>query len=295
VVYVAPGNEEGFRGFYEAFNSALKALGYVEGRDLSIEVIWGAGGTEGLASLAAGVVARKPDLILTASSTYVAAFKKETSTIPIVFATAGNPVEQGFAASLRRPGGNITGVLLHLSLSGKITDVVREALPTARRIAILGHDADPVFKLQLEQFEPAARRLKFETIVVRISREEDLDRAFKELATRKAEVLYVPPLALGTTLRRQLTERCLAARLPMVGLSPNFAELGGLIGYGTRLEENYRRAAALVDKILRGGKPGELPIEQPERVELVVNMKAARAIGATISKTTLARADKVIE
>ena len=295
-MFIAPGSEEGFGGFYEAFRSELKALGYVEGRDLAIEVIWGGQQGDALASLAAGVVARKPDLILTASSAYVAAFKKATSTIPIVFATAANPVEQGFAASLRRPGGNITGLVLYLGLNSKIPEVVREALPTVRRLAILVHDADPVHKIQLEEFEPAARRLKFDPVVVRVSRAEDLDRAFRELADRKAEVLYVPALALlASTLRRNLVERCLAARLPLTGSNPNFAESGGLLGYGTRTEENYRRAAALVDKILKGAKPGDLPIEQPERFELIVNMKTAKVIGVTPSNAILQRADKVIE
>jgi putative ABC transport system substrate-binding protein len=186
--------------------------------------------------------------------------------------------------------------MLYVGLSGKIPEVAREAFPGVRRLAVLVHDADPVHKLQLEEFEPAARRLKFESIVVRVSRAEDLDRAFRELASRKAEVLYVPAAALLTsTLRLQLAERSIAARLPMLGANPTFAESGGLLGYGTRSEENYRRAAALVDKILKGAKPGELPIEQPERIELVVNLKTASAIGAVISSKTLLRADKVIE
>ena len=296
LTFVAPGTEEGFGNFYKAFQSSLKALGYVEGRDLSIEVIWGGQQGDALASLAAGVVARKPDLILTASSAYVAAFKKATSTIPIVFATASNPVEQGFAESLRRPGGNITGVILYIGLSGKIPEIVREALPKVRRLAILTHDKDPIFKVQLEEFEPAARRLKFDPVVVLVSRAEDLDRAFKQLADRKVEALYVPAIALlANTLRRQLAERCLAARLPLVGSNPNFAESGGLLGYGTRVEENYRRAAALVDKILRGAKPGEIAIEQPEKFELAVNLKTAKAIGVTLSPAFLQRAEKVIE
>ena len=281
---------------YKAFLSALTALGHVEGRDFSIEKIWGAGGTEGLVPLAARVVAREPDLILTASSAYVAAFKKETSTIPIVFASAGNPVEQGLVASLRRPGGNITGVSLYIGLNGKILEVVREALPTVRRLAILIHDRDPVSRLQLAEFEPAARRLKFDAVVVPVSRAEDLERAFRDLTERKAEALYVPSSALlARTLSRQVVERCIAARLPLVGSNPEFAESGALLGYGTRTEENYRRAAALVDKILRGAKPGDLAVEQPERFELVVNMKTAKAIGVKLSPNTLLRATRVIE
>jgi len=293
VMFVAPGNEDGFGKFYEVFNSELEALGYLEGRDLSIAVVWGGQQGNALASLAAAIVARKPNLILTATSAYVAAFKNATTTIPIVFATAGDPVGQGLVASLRRPGGNITGVALHLGLSAKLPEVVREALPTMRRLAILGDDKDPVFRLQLKRFEQTARRLGLELLVMRISRAEDLDRAFSELAHRKAESLIVAANALLNSLTDQLVERSLAARLPLIKADPLAAERGFLLGYGTGVAGNYRRAAALADKILRGAKPGEVAVEQPEHFELIVNLKIAKAIGVTLSPTTMLRADRL--
>ncbi|MGH8675583.1 MAG: ABC transporter substrate-binding protein, partial [Burkholderiales bacterium] len=204
-------------------------------------------------------------------------------------------VEQGFVASLRRPGGNITGVALHSQLDAKITEVIREALPSARRLAVLVHDMDRFHKMVLDSFEPAARSLKFELMVVRVSRAEDFERAFKELTDRKADALYVPNIALLTANRERIIEHALKARLPHFSVNPAIAAAGGLLSYGTLLEENYRRAAALVDKILRGAKPGELPIDQPERFQLVVNLKTAKAIGVTLSPVTMLRADKVIE
>ena len=295
IAFVPPGTEEGYRAYFNAFLAGLKDLGYVEGRDVSIEVLWGDNKIEGLASRAAAVVARNPAVIVTGSSASVAAFKKATSSIPIVFATAGAVVEQGFVASLRRPGGNITGVILHSGLSAKIVEITREALPKVRRFAILVDDKDPIHKTMLDDFEPSARRFNFEPLVVRVSRAEDLERAFKELAERNAEALYLPPLALLGSLRYQLVQRALKARLPHLSTAPISVEAGGLLSYGTRVEENYQRAAALVDKILRGAKPGDLAVEQPERFQLIVNLKTAKAIGVTLSPVTLLRADKVIE
>ena len=204
-------------------------------------------------------------------------------------------MEQGFVASLRRPGGNITGISLYAGLSAKIVEITREAMPIVRRLAILVHDQDPIHKALLDEFEPSVRPFNFEPVVARISRAEDLERGFKELADRNVEALYLPQMALLVSLRYQLVERALTARLPLLSNAPIFVEAGGLLSYGTRVEENYRRAAALVDKILRGAKPGDLPVEQPERFELIVNLKTAKAIGVTLSPATLLRADKVIE
>jgi len=295
IALVHPGIQAGFRRDFDAFRAALKELGHEEGKDISIEVRWAEGKTERLDSLAAEAVALNPAVILTGSSAGVAACRKATSTIPIVFTTAADPVGQGFVASLRRPGGNVTGIVLHAGLTGKIVEIAREALPAARRLAILVHDQDPRHKNHLDVFEPSARRFKFEPLVVRIARADELDRAFNELAQRTADALVVPNLALLTSLRQQLVEHARKGRLPLLSTNPYFAETGGLLGYGTTTEENWRRAAALVDKILRGANPAEIPVEQPERFQLVVNMKTAKAIGVSLSKVTLLRADRVIE
>jgi len=273
----------------------LKSLGYVEGRDISIEVRWGEGRIDRLSSLAAEVVALNPAVIVTATSAGVAACKKATSSIPIVFATVFNPLEQGFVSNLRRPGGNITGIMVYLGLAAKIVEVAREALPQAQRLAILVHHPDPAHKFVLETFLPTVQRFNFEPVVVHVERTEDLERAFKELTDRKADALYLPDLAFGSSNRDQIIDRSVKARLPLLSGQHDTTAAGGLLSYGTPREENFRRAAALVDKILRGAKPGDLAIEQPERFELVVNMKTAKAIDVKLSPTTLLRATKVIE
>ena len=295
IAFLHPSTQSSVQSNFDAFRATLKERGYVEGKDISIEVRWGEGRMERLDSLAAELVALKPAVILTGSSAGVAACKKATSTIPIVFTTAANVVEQGFVASLRRPGGNVTGIALYAGLNQKIVEFTREALPAARRLALLLHDQDPFHKAVLEDFEPGARRLGFEPIIVRISRENELDSAFKEFAQRKADALIVPSLTFLNSLRQQLAERARRARLPLLSTLDGFADVGGWLIYGTASEENWRRAAVLVDKILRGAKPGEIPVEQPDRFQLIVNMKTAKAIGVTPSKATLQRADKVIE
>ncbi len=295
IAFVHPGIEAVDGRNFLAFRNTLKELGYVEGQDISIGARWAEGNTELLASLAAEAVKLDPAVILTATSAGVAACMKATSSIPIVFATAGNPVERGFVSSLSRPGGNVTGIIVHSGLVAKLVEITREAMPATRRLAILLHDKDPIYKEVLENFEQSALRFKFESVAVRFSRANEIERAFDELAKRKAEALIVTNMSLVNSLRQQLVERSRRARLPLFSTSPSFAEIGGLLGYGTSTTENYRRAAALVDKILRGTKPGELAVEQPERFELVVNMKTAKAIDAKLSPITMLRATKVIE
>ncbi len=295
IAFVHPGTRGEFRYLFDTFRAGLRELGYVEGRDISIDPRWAEGRNELLASLAAEAVAQSPAVIVTATSAGVLACKNATASIPIVFATAGDPVEQGFVSTLQRPGGNVTGVLLYSSIVPKIVEIAREALPAARRLAILIHEVDPAYKVQLEGFELAAQRFKFETLVIRITRAEDLDRGFGELAERKADVAIAPQLAFFISNQKRLIAFALKAKLPLLSAQKDLTEGGGLLSYGTPREENYRRAAALVDKILRGAKPGELPVEQPERFELVVNRKTARAIGVTLSPLTMLRADRIID
>ena len=295
VAYLHPGTEDGGGAIFGVFRDELKKLGYIEGRDISIETYWAEGKMERLASLAAEIVARNPAVIVTSSSAGVAACKNATSSIPIVFATAAIPVEQGFVSSLRRPGGNITGVTLHLEVDAKMVEIIREALPAAQRLGYLVHEPDPIHKIMLDFVEPAARRLKFDLVVARVTKVEDFEDAFKVLAARKVDALSVPTLTFLVNDRKQVIERARSARLPLFGSHYQWAEDGGVLSYGTRQEENFRRSAALVDKILRGAKPGDLAVEQPERFELVVNMKTARAIGVKLSQTTMLRATKVIE
>jgi len=295
IAYLHPSTEEANQVFFNAFRTGLKELGYVEGRDIAIEARWAGGKIERLTPLAVELVARNPAAIATATSAAVTALMKATPSIPIVFAAAGNPVEQGFVSSLGRPGGNVTGMALHFDLNAKIVEIIREALPAARRLGVLVHDTDPVYKILLETAETSARRFKFEPVVVRVARAEDFEHAFKELSDRKTDALLPPISSLFIGNSDWIAQLALRARLPLFSTHHQMTAGGGLLSYGTRLEENYRRAAALVDKILRGAKPGDLPVELPERFQLIVNMKTAKAIGVRLSPTTMLRADKIIE
>lgn len=295
IAFVHPGSEAGWRTRFDAFRVGLKELGYAEGRDLRIDVRWGNDRTDQFQALASAVAASKPELIVTATSAGVIAFKKATTSVPIIFATVFNPVEQGFVASLSRPGGNITGVLVYSGLTPKNIEIAREALPKARRLAMFVHEPDPAHRFALKDFDATARSFKFEPIVVRIAGIADLDRAFGELAQHKADLLFLPQLALFSSQRRQFAERALKARLPLLTTLRESTESGALLSYGTPLEENYRRAAVLADKVLRGARPNELAVEQPERYELVVNRKTAAAIGVELAPVTLLRAQRIID
>lgn len=295
VALLFPGTQAGYQSRFDAFRSEMKRLGYVEGRDISLEVRWGDDRTERLPGLAGELVKLGPSVIVTGSSAGVASLKAATSSIPIVFATAGNPVEQGFVASLQRPGGNITGVVVHPALLSKLIEVAREAMPAARRLGILVHVTDPAHKIVLEGAESSARRFNFEPTVVRVQRAEDLDRAFAELREHRAELVLAPLLVFMVSNEKPLAVKALQAKLPLLANTLSMSESGGLLSYGTPPEENYRRAAALADKILRGAKPADLAVEQPERFVLAVNRKTAKAIGVELSPLTMLRADRIID
>lgn len=294
IAVLLPGTHAAYESRLEVFRAELKRLGHVEGRDIQLEVRFAEGRNERLESLAAQLVSLGPAVILTSSSAGVIACKKATDSIPIVFATAGAPVEQGLVASLPRPGGNVTGVLVH-SLEGKLVELAREALPQARRIAILVPDADPMTQAVVGNFLQACAQFKLEPVVVRVRRVEELATAFDEVARGKADALYSPGMVFTLSHGDYIIERSLQAKLPLLSHREEDTAAGGLLSYSTDRFENFRRAAALVDKILRGAKPRDLPVEQPERFRLVINRKTARAIGVTISPISLARADKIID
>ena len=271
----------------------LKSLGHIEGRDILIEARWAEDRSEKLPALAQELVRLTPVVILT-TGPGIAACKKATSVIPIVFATGTTPVERGFVESLRRPGGNITGVLLP-DLTEKTMEVVREALPRAQRLAILLHEVDPFFGPTLDAVVSAANRFKFEPVIVRVKRVEELASAFDEIVRSKPDALFLTGQAFTLSHHPYLVERSLAARLPLFSPREEATEAGGFLSYGSSRIENFRRAATLVDKILRGARPGDLPVEQPERFQLIVNLRTAKAIGVTVPQSTLLRANKVIE
>jgi putative ABC transport system substrate-binding protein len=278
-----------------AFVQRLRELGWIEGRTVTIEYRWAEGRSERAAEIAAEFVRLKVDVIVTQSTPAVLAAKHATSVIPIVFGSAGDPVGTGVVASLARPGGNITG------LSGQATDtaakrleLLREVVPNLRRLAIMGNVGNPFNVLEMDEVQAAARTLGLEVITSEIRRGEDIAPAFEALKER-AEALYVGADQLLTVNRIRISTLALGARLPTMSAFRLYVAAGGLMSYGPNFPDLYRRAADLVDKILRGAKPADLPVEQPTKFDLVLNLTTAKVLGLTIPGSFLLRADEVIE
>jgi putative tryptophan/tyrosine transport system substrate-binding protein len=277
-----------------AFVRRLHELGWIEGRTVAIEYRWAEGRTERAAEIAAEFVRRKVDVIVTSATTAVVAAKQATSVIPIVF-MAGDPVGTGLVASLARPGGNATGLSLQQTeTAGKRLELLREVVPGLGRLAILANVGNPKAVLEMGEVQTAARTLGLEVITLEIRRGEDIVPAFEALNGR-AEALYVVIDPLVNTHRIRINTLAMAARLPTVHGSREGVEAGGLMSYGTNFLDVFRLAADFVDKILRGGKPADLPVEQPTKFDLVINLTTAKALGLTIPESFLLRADEVIE
>jgi putative ABC transport system substrate-binding protein len=277
-----------------AFGQRLRELGWIEGRTVAIEVRWAEGRGERFTEIAAEFVRLKVDVIVTAGSA-VAAAKQATSVIPIVFAVANDPVGSGLVASLARPGGNVTGLSLQASdLAGKRLELLREVLPGLRRLAIMGNAGYAASMLEIGEVQAAARVLGLDIDVLEIRRAEDIAPAFGALKSG-AQALYVCADALANANRTRINTLALGARLPTMHGLRDYLEAGGLMSYGPNVPDLFRRAGDYVDKILRGTKPGDLPVEQPTKFELVFNLITAKALGLTLSPMLLARADEVIE
>jgi putative ABC transport system substrate-binding protein len=277
-----------------ALVSTLRELGYVEGKNLKIEYRYG--GSETLDSLAAELVELHPDALVTVATPPALAAKRATKTIPIVMATAGDPVGIGVVSSYAKPGGNITGVTLYSTeLTAKRLELLNEAVSGLRRIAFLANGKNIYNKMLWDEAEPAARALGLEPHLFSLQEASDLARTFVEMERKGANALVVLSDALFNSLRRQIIALATEHHLPAMYEAREFVEDGGLISYGPDIAEMTRRSATFVDKVLKGVNPADLPIEQPTRFELVINMKSARALGLTLSPTLLARADEVIE
>jgi putative tryptophan/tyrosine transport system substrate-binding protein len=273
----------------------LRELGWIEGRTLAIEYRWAEGRNERLAQFAAEFVRLKADVIVTSATPPTVAAKQATSVIPIVFAAVGDPVGTGLVASLARPGGNVTGMSLQQSdIAGKRLELLREVVPGLRRLAIMANGDNPSAVLDMREAEPAARTLGLDVVTAEILRPEDLAPAFDALKGR-AEALYVCNDPLATTNRVRISILALGVRLPTMNAAREYVEVGGLMSYGPSFPDLFRRSAELVDKILRGAKPADIPIEQPTKFDLVVNLTTAKALGLTIPESFLLRADEVIE
>jgi ABC-type uncharacterized transport system substrate-binding protein len=278
-----------------AFVQRLRELGWIDHRTIAIEYGWAEGRAERAADIAAEFVGRGVDVIVTSGTPNILAAKQATSLIPIVFAAAGDPVGTGLVASLARPGGNITGLSLQLvDVAAKRLELLREVVPSLRRLAILGNAGSAAAVLDVREVQAAAGMLRLEAITLEVRRGEDIAPAIEGLKGR-ADALYVANDPLVDTHRTRISTLTLAGRLPTIYGSREHVEAGGLMAYGTNFADMFRRAADLVDKILKGAIPGEVPVEQPTKFELVINLTTAKAMVITIPTTLLARADEVIE
>jgi putative ABC transport system substrate-binding protein len=277
-----------------AFEQRLRELGWIKGRTVAIEYRWAEGRTERFAEIAAEFVRRKVDVIITSGGALPAA-KQATSVIPIVFALATDPVGSGFVASLAHPGGNITGLSNQLTdLAGKRLELLREVVPALQRLAILANVGYSGSVIEMGEVEVAAHALGLEVIRSEIRRADDIALAFEALKVR-AQALFVVASPLTNTNQVRINTLAAAARLPTMSGFRDYVESGGLMSYGPNFPDLWRRTADFVDKILRGAKAGDLPVEQPTKFELVVNLKTAKALGLTIPESFLLRADEVIE
>ena len=278
-----------------AFVKRLREHGWIEGRTLAIEYRWAEGRTERAAEIAAEFVRMKVDVIVTHSTPSVIAAKQATSTIPIVFASAGDPVGTGLVENLARPGGNVTGLSIQAAeTTGKRLELLREALHSLSRLSIMGNSDNRAVVGEMRETQAAARALGLEAATFEIRRLEDIAPTFEKLKGR-FDALYIPAEPLAFTYRKRIGFLALAGHLPTMFGSSEYVDAGGLMSYGPNFPDLYRRAADFVDKILRGEKPAEMPVEQPTKFDLVVNVTTAEALGLTLPTTFLARADEVIE
>ncbi len=277
-----------------AFVQRMQELGWIERRTITIEYRWAEGHRERFAEIASEFARLKVNVIVTVGSA-VAAAKQATSTIPIVFAIAVDPVGTGIVASLAQPGGNATGISVQSAeLAGKRLEILREVLPTLRRLAIIADVNYPGAVLEVASAQIAAGNLGVDTNVLEIRRAEDIVPAFGELGSG-VQALYVCPDALVNANHARINTLALGARLPTMHPFRDFLGAGGLMSYGANNADMFRRAGDFVDKILKGAKPADLPVEQPTKFELVINLTTAKALGLTISESFLQRADQLIE
>jgi len=278
-----------------AFTQRLHELGWIENRTVVIEYRWSEGRAERVVQIAAEFVRLKVDVIVTSGTPQVLATKQATSVIPIVFARVGDPVANGLVASLARPGGNVTGLSVQSDeLAGKRIEILREVVPSLRRVAILGNVDNPFTVLELGEAQAAARRLNLEFDALEIRRAEDIAPAFEAIKGR-AEALYVCPDALVDANKIRINTLALGARLPTMHGYREYVEAAGLMSYGANLPDLYRRSADYVDMILRGANPGDMPVEQPTKFDLIINLTTAKALSLTIPKSLLLRANELIE
>jgi putative tryptophan/tyrosine transport system substrate-binding protein len=295
--YLAPSTPAAAAHLVEAFRQGLRELGYVEGKTFVLEIRYGEGRAERIPELARELVGLKLDVIVTATDVAIAAVKRETQTIPIVMGNSTDPVGTGFVASLAHPGGNITGLSsISPELSGKRLELLKEVVPGVSRVAFLWNPDVRGAVLDYKETEGAAGSLRVQLQSVEVVRAEDFDRAFSAVTKERAQALIMPAAnPLGFANRGQIATFAQKNRLPSIYAQREYVDAGGLMSYGPSTPDMHRRAATYVDKILKGTKPADLPVEQPMKFEFVINLKTAKQIGVTIPPELLARADTVIK
>jgi putative ABC transport system substrate-binding protein len=294
--YLGGGAPMSQRAWVDAFTQRLRELGWIDGRTIAIEYRWGEGRPERYAEIAAEFVRLKVDVILAGGTEAAIAAKQTTSVIPIVFPVAGDPVGSRLVASLARPGGNVTGLSNQASdLPAKRLELLREVLPSLRRLAVMANADYSGGVTEKEQIDAAARALSLELVPLPVQRMEDITSALDGLKGGGAEALYTTGDPLVNTHQLRIIIFALAARLPTMFSQREYVTAGGLMSYGPNYPDLNRRAADYVDKLLRGAKPGDLPVEQPTKFDLVINLITAKALGLTVPGSLLARADEVIE
>jgi putative ABC transport system substrate-binding protein len=279
-----------------AFARRLHDLGWIEGRTIAIEYRWADGRSERLAEIAAEFARLNVDIIVTGGTPAVMAAKQAAPVVPIVFAAAGDPVASGLVTTLARPGGNVTGLsALTVDLAGKRLDLLREAISNLERLAIMGNVGNPAVVLELGELQAAASLLGLQLDTLEIRRSQDIAPALGSLKGRAGALYVCQDLLTRGSNRLRINTLALAARLPVMHAGREYLEAGGLMSYGPNVVDQYHRAAEYVDKILRGAKPGDLPVEQPTKFELVINLITAQALDLRMPPSLLARADEVIE
>ena len=279
-----------------ALREGLAALGYVEGRNVVYEGRWAEGKLARLPELAAELVRLRVDAIMVQGGPASAAAKHATSTIPIITVGAGDAVASGLVASLSHPGGNLTGITdLAIELSAKRLEILKEVVPKATRVAVLWNADNPAMTLRYQQVEKAARVLRVAVHPLGVREPEDFDAAFSAMTRERPDALFMVADVLTNLNRKRVIEFAAVQRIPAMYEIDSVVQDGGLISYGPRFDDNFRRAAYYVDRIFKGTKPGDLPMEQPTRFYLFVNLNTAKALGITIPQSILLRADKVIE
>jgi ABC-type uncharacterized transport system substrate-binding protein len=280
----------------EVFRRSLRELGYLEGKSIVYETRSADGKLDQFPALAEELVHLKVDVLVASSTTEALAFKDATRTIPIVFVVSSDPVSDGLVDSLARPGGNITGVTTIASvLAGKRLELLKETIPKLSRVAVLWNSRDPGSTQQWKESQLAGRDLGLQLHSMEVSRADKYESAFKEAAKAGSGALAQMAGSVASANRKQITDLAAKHRLPAIFERRDYVESGGLMSYGPDRAESYRRAAVMVDKILKGAKPADIPVEQPTKFEFIINLKAAKQIGLTVPPNVLARADRVIK